>query len=255
VGKRMNIKESILKEEEEFPKLFSAYKITDFGIMFFMENNKDLHDGNHAIIYPDKIFDLGNVLDEITEFYLNKKIVPAIFHPFKEKYFEDNRAIFESHGYRLNIFDDFRFMILNEKNNLNTPRRLKIKRIIDWDERIANDIIIPCNEIWEIEPTQIALKNKDNYLFVGYLNDTAIVYTTLHKSVYGCTRFDYILTSINYRKNGYARELLNYVVEFCKINHLANCFQWAGPSEKITYEAGFREIFRVPSGYATYDRK
>lgn len=251
----MNYKECILKEEAEFPKIFSSFVEKEFGIMFYMENNKELHDGNHAILNTEKITNLKSILNEITDFYLSKGIIPAIYHPFKENYFKDNSDIFKKCGYIVNILNDYRFMILTEKNNIKTENRLEIKRLTKWDERITNDIIIPCGEPWEIEPTKIALQNKDNYLFVGFLNDKAVVYTTFHKSKYDSTRFDYILTSKSYRKNGYASELLSYVVEFCKDNNLKNCFQWAGPSEKITYEAGFRENFTAPSGYAIYTIK
>lgn len=49
----MNYKECILKEEAEFPKLYASYVEKEFGIMFYMDNNKNLHDGNHAILYPE----------------------------------------------------------------------------------------------------------------------------------------------------------------------------------------------------------
>ena len=143
-------------------------------------------------------------------------------------------------------------MILCQHNTIKMTKRLEIKRILSWDERISTDIIIPCGETWEIEGTKRSLRNIDNYMFVGYLKEEAITYTTLHKSKYSCSRFDYILTAKKHRGNGYARELLSYVVDFCRENKLPTCFQWAGPSEKITYEAGFRVSFEAESGLAKY---
>jgi GNAT superfamily N-acetyltransferase len=248
----MDIRECILKEELEYPKLFSSYLEEDFGIIFYFEDDKELHDGNHAVLYPEKIVDLGNVLDKITKFYLEKEIAPAIYHPFVPGYFEKNKEIFESHGYKITINDNYRFMILVEENTIKIPKRLEIKRMVSWDERISNDIIIPCGEEWEIEATKISLRNNDNYMFVGYLNNIAVTYTTFHKSINGCTRFDYILTAKNHRGKGYARELLSYVVDFCRYNKFLLCFQWAGPSEKITYDAGFRVSFEAESGRANY---
>ena len=48
---------SIKQEEIEFPKRFASYMEKDYGILFYMENNKDSYDGNHACIYPHKITD------------------------------------------------------------------------------------------------------------------------------------------------------------------------------------------------------
>ena len=258
VGVEMDIKESILTEEAEYPKNFASYKKFEFGIAFYFEKSKELHEGNHAILFPEKIKNLESALNEITKFYINKDIEPAIFHPFTPCYFEKNREVIERCGYSLTIYENYRFMILSEKNTISTPRRMEIKRVTDWDERISNDIIIPCGEVWEIESTKANLSNPDNFLFVGYLDGQAVTYTTFHRSVKNnCTRFDYILTAKKYRGHGYARELLDFVVNFCNKNQFQNCFQWAGipTSERITYEAGFRVAFEAESGHANYIRK
>ena len=53
--------ESIKQEEIDFPKRFSSYVEKEYGILFYMEDNKDSYDGNHACIYPQRITDLGAV--------------------------------------------------------------------------------------------------------------------------------------------------------------------------------------------------
>lgn len=55
-------KQNIIREEDEFPKLFADYVETDYGILFFNEANKDSYDSNHAVIYPERITDLAGVL-------------------------------------------------------------------------------------------------------------------------------------------------------------------------------------------------
>lgn len=195
----MDARECILKEEAEYPKLFSLYSEEEFGIMFYCEKNKELHESNHAILYPERINDLGRTLDIITKFYMNKNIKPTIFHPFIPNYFEDNKSIFKKNGYDVTINENYRFMILSEQNTIQLKNSLEIKRISEWDDRIANDIIIPCGEIWEIESTKVLIKNKNAYLFVGYVDDIAVTYTILHTSNNDCTRFDYILTSKHHR--------------------------------------------------------
>ena len=51
----------IKQEENEFPKRFASYEEKEYGILFYMADNKDSYDGNHACIYPEKIKDLGAV--------------------------------------------------------------------------------------------------------------------------------------------------------------------------------------------------
>ena len=82
----MNIKEIIAKEEQEFPRLFAFSEERPYGTLFFNQNIKNHHDSNHAIICPDKITDLGGVLDDIREFYQDKEIIPALYHPTVEDY-------------------------------------------------------------------------------------------------------------------------------------------------------------------------
>ena len=69
------MEKGIRQEEIDFPKRFASYVEKDYGILFYMPDNKDSYDGNHACIYPDKIIDLGNVLDDFAGFYraLGKK--------------------------------------------------------------------------------------------------------------------------------------------------------------------------------------
>ena len=72
------LRSNILKEECEFPKWFSSYEEKIYGILFFNEKDKDSHDSNHAILYPEKIEGINGVLSEIKNFYLEKGIIPRI---------------------------------------------------------------------------------------------------------------------------------------------------------------------------------
>lgn len=244
------IKESIKQEEIDFPKRFASFVEKDYGILYYMEDNKDSYDGNHACIYPEKITDLGVVLDDIIEFYSKLGINASIYHPYVKNYFSDNESILQSHGYEYVSQPDHRVMLLTEENTILHNGVLEISVSNKWDERVATDILIPSGEPWEIEVTKKRLEKEGTFLFVGSINDKAVVYTDIHVSDNGNTRFDYIVTLKSHRGKGYASELLSYVVEYCKTNGLPNCWQWAGPSENICYKAGFRECFTMEAGYA-----
>lgn len=244
-------KKGIEQEENEFPKRFASFTEKDYGILFFMEDNKDSYDGNHACIYPEKITDLGAVLDDIAAFYKELGIRASIYHPFAKDYFKKNEQILNAHGYTYTPEEAHRVMILTDDNRIEKTGELDIKVLHEWDERVATDILIPSGEPWEVEVTRKRIAQDGAYLFVGYLGDKAVVYTDIHKSEYDNTRFDYIVTAKGHRGKGYAGELLHFVVEYCKEHHFPYCWQWAGPSERICYRAGFREDFTMEAGFAT----
>ena len=243
--------QAIKQEEIDFPKRFASYLEKEYGILFYMADNKDSYDGNHACIYPEKITNLGAVLDDITAFYRGLGCRASIYHPFEKDYFQENEVMLHTHGYTYTPEEDHRVMLLTEENQINAPKWLDIRVLNRWDERVATDILIPSGEPWEVDVTKKRAEQDGAYLFVGYLGKEAVVYTDIHKSVYGNTRFDYIVTAKNHRGKGYASELLSFVVEYCNEHDFPICWQWAGPSEHICYQAGFREAFTMEAGFAT----
>lgn len=242
---------SIKQEEIDFPKRFASYEEKEYGILFYMENNKDSYDGNHACIYPEKIVDLGAVLDDITAFYKRLGIRASIYHPFEKNYFQDNIEILKAHGYCYTAEEDHRVMLLTAENQIDAQGRLTIQVADGWDERVATDILLPGGEPWEVEVTRKRAGQEGAFLFIGFLDGKAVVYTDIHQSEHGNTRFDYIVTAKEERGKGYASELLSFVVEYCKEHKLPVCWQWAGPSEHICYKAGFREVFTMEAGFVT----
>ena len=189
------MEKGIRQEEIEFPKRFASYEEKDYGILFYMSDNKDSYDGNHACIYPERIKDLGKVLDDITDFYGKLGIRASIYHPYVKDYFKDNEAVLNAHGYTYTPEEDHRVMLLTADNQIKESGRLEIKVLNTWDERVATDILVPGGEPWEVDVTRKRIEQDGAYLFVGYLEGKAVVYTDIHKSDYDNTRFDYIVTA------------------------------------------------------------
>lgn len=248
-----NAREIILREENEFPKLFTSFAERDYGILYYNTDEKDSYDSNHSIILPNKITDLGAVLEDIKHFYaeLGYKET-SIYHPFVPKYFTNNLFIFEKHGFSVHIEESRRMMILIEENMLARYNRLRIERLSEWDERILTDILAPDGKNYEQSVLKNSLRHPNFYLFVGYISDKAVVEVNFHVSQHGCTRFDHIVTAPDERGKGYAREIMCYVSNFCRENRFPLCYQWPdnGTSERITTQAGFRYMFDIESGYA-----
>ena len=74
----MNLRDGYI-EEDLFPRLFTKYEERSYGILFYNEENRDSYDSNHAVIYKDKIDDLGNTLADIIDFYRSKNLRPIIY--------------------------------------------------------------------------------------------------------------------------------------------------------------------------------
>jgi len=251
----MNNIKAIMLEEDMFPKAFTNFSEKDFGVLFYNEQNKNSYDSNHALINKNKITDLGSVLDFITEFYTKMNINPNVYQAVEDEgYFKENEVVLKKHGYSIRIEGPNNIMILTGENNIKSNSQLDIKLITEWDERIATDICIPSDESHEIEVIKNSIKCINHRVFVGYAEGKAVAIVYFHISEYDCCRFDYIIISKDYRKKGYAREILSYATDFCRENNLKNCFQWPAheTSERICYEAGFRHLFSAEAGRASY---
>jgi GNAT superfamily N-acetyltransferase len=253
--RKMDIKTSILREEAEFPKLFTNFEEREYGILFHNTDAPTSQDSNHAILYPDNITDFRKVLLDIKDFYQSKRLTPRIYQPFVTGYFADRKDILDACGYTFEIFGINKIMLLSGENTIDkNKRRLDIRRITEWNERLAADVYIPSEEEYAIQPTKNSLKYDHNYFFAGWLGDEIAAVVNFCRSEYNCTRFEYILTAEKHRGNGYAREILSHAVEFCKQHGFPNCYQWPAheTSERLCYDAGFRTLFEFEGASAEY---
>ena len=248
----MFMQENILREEMEFPKLFASWEEKEYGILFYDMEDDESHDSNHAVLYPEKIIDFSKTVLEIKAFYLEKGLVPRIYQPFEEGYFANRKDILNQCGYGVQIYGKNKFMVLTGENTIAVPRRMNIRRITTWDQRIARDIFLPAEEGYAIAVEQKAIQKDNYYLFAGMLGDEVAAIVSFHTSKFDCTRFDTIETALKHRGHGYAREMLRFAVEYCREREIRNCFQWPmhGTSERMCYEAGFRVAFEVEAGVA-----
>lgn len=251
----MNRVEMIKREEDLFPKNFTDYEERPYGILFYNIENKTSYDSNHALIYKENVDDLGKVLKDITLFYNEKDIHPCLYQSLEDEgYFKENEEIFNEYNYNVWTEEPANIMILSEKSILEKSKKLDIKILTEWDERIATDVCIPSDEIHEIEVFRNSILNLASKVFVGYYNGEAAAICHIHVSENGCCRYDYILVSINQRKQGFGREMLSYITEYCREHQIENCFQWPAhkTSERMCYDAGFRSLFSAEVGRASY---
>lgn len=90
--------DSVRREEIAYPKLFASYAEREYGILYYMEDNRDSYEGNHGCLYPEKIQDLGTVLEDITAFYRALGRRALLYHPFEKDYFRRHEGVLQAHG-------------------------------------------------------------------------------------------------------------------------------------------------------------
>lgn len=249
----MNIRDSIAKAEQEFPRLFASVEERPYGALFHNVNIKDHHDSNHAILYPSKIDDLDAVLFEIRDFYQSKGITPIIYHPSVENYFIDKCQTLKANGYEFMTSLDSRIMVLKSTEIKPLPGRLDIRRITEPRMIEDGSYFVEEDEYLQ-ELYRNCLRKENHYLFVGYYEDKPVTLLSFHISDYSCTRFDEMKTANAYKGMGFAREMNQFAANYCIRNNFPLAYQWPahGTSERITSEAGFAVSFSLPFGYATY---
>jgi len=251
----MTQKEMILTAEAEYPADIYADCVRGKGYAaLYFDESKDLWDGNHAVLYPAEIDDLEKTLLEIKAFYHGRQQEAAVFHPLADEYyhyFEENRGVIERCGYEITLNEDYRFMTLTGENTIKRRGNVEIRLLDGWDDRLATDIILPSGEPWELASTKkFAQGSKEhNFLFAGFVGEKAVVYSHIYKSKrFDCVHFCYILCAKDERGKGYGSEMISHIADFCREKGFNNCYQWAGPSEKIVRRAGFCDVFTARSG-------
>lgn len=156
-------------------------------------------------------------------------------------------------GFKITKEESHRVLLLFEESQIVSNGTIEIRRLTEWDKRIAEDILIPNNQQYEAPVCKESMKHENNHVFVGYKNEKAVVYVIFHESPLGCTRFDFIVTAKNERGKGYARQIMHEVVTFCRKENLPLPATWFAnsTSERLNFEAGFRPTdLWLESGYA-----
>lgn len=251
-----DLKERILKTELDFPKYISNSQATPYGMLYWDEADKENHNLNHAIIYPNLIKDLKPVLEEIAQFYLARGIQPRIHQPYTTGYFLEHANDFRISGYDVKIYPPTQFMLLSEENRIHSGAKLSIRELTEWDPRIAADILIPDGNEKELEQIKRNIYTNRYRVLVGYLEDQAVSLATIFYGDYGIARLDSAETAEELRGRGYASELVSAIVEMHRRESSMPLYLWPQnvTAGKIFHQAGFRLLFQEERATALYHR-
>ena len=174
---KQEIARLIMNTQYNYPKSYADFLNTEYGILYFNENNPFSNDSNHAVITisGDKS-DYGKIVENIKEFYMSKKIPPCIYSNYIPGQLDEIKDSLIKCSFTFYVFNNS-YLIHTGECKISIPCSLTIRRIE------KNDDFSFIHKIWGASENKssganrvynIAINRKDwtNYnLFVGYLDD------------------------------------------------------------------------------------
>ncbi len=241
----MNIKELILLSDLYAPKAYADFKETEWGIMFYDESNKTMHDVNHACILKNEYFEFA--LSEITDFYTEKGIIPRIYlvgaqhRDYKERMFTSDFNVYR--------FGDFQHFLLSEKCLITPSDHLSIRELKsknDITEKLLDNIYSvylsedPDTVNRSRQLLKRVVKSEKCRLFCGFYNNEPACIAMLVKTPFGMYCLDLVETAEKFRGRGFAKDLIAYLVNLC--DRPTFLFSENPAAIHIYEKAGFRRI-------------
>jgi GNAT superfamily N-acetyltransferase len=200
----------IVYVEHNFPKLFSNYEDTDFGIVFYNENINVSHDSNHAIIYNSSIYDIDEIVKNITVFYEAKNIVPRIYTSLFSGQLNQIYDTLIKNNYHVEQYNNI-WLIHDLKHIKNEPYTINIKRINSENQALAMDNFF--DNDWGYNLLKRQIKNRDFHLLIGFENNIPVSKCTI-QCIDNIGRVDDVETKTEYRGKGYSRQMIRYLIEY-----------------------------------------
>jgi len=246
-------REKMYAEEDLFPREITSWEERDYGILFYNVENKDSFDSNHAVLFQERVHDAESVLKDIVAFYRAKGIRPTIYQSIREEgYFEEIGRELTACGFEY-WTEPQRYMVLSGSSMVVPAPGIAVEKISEWKDEFRTGIFERAGEPWETDVAKRALMNSNTLFFVACVQGQPVGMTHCHVTD-GICRVDYLLVSKMHRNMGVGRALISSFVEYCRRNHIENCYLWPDgeTAEKIYSEAGFRYVETKYAGRATY---
>lgn len=250
------LRENIIKTERDYPSEFSKRVRKSYGELCYNDEQKGFNLANRGILYPEKITDLRLTLENVRQFYLNKGIAPRLFQSFSDGFMMENSLIFRSSGFDILTRGTIKVMLLTEKSVIEMKEDLDIREVDEWDERLAFDIFIPNNNFQSLTEIKRNVENPKCRVFVAYKDDRAVSAASLYMGDHGVATINFLETAEEIRGRGYARELVSEMIKPYRNSTVPlYLMPYNSTSEKLAFDAGFREVFRTELSQAVYTIK
>ncbi|UCD08904.1 MAG: GNAT family N-acetyltransferase [Dehalococcoidales bacterium] len=197
--------------ETTFYEAFTNKISTDFGYIFYNPDNPRSHDSNHAqILKIDE--NPGQVVREIKRFYVNKALVPRVYHSFVDNELEILKPYLEEEGFRIEIFHSTFFYYPAEI--IPSPEeQTDIRRISSISEDIIDLIHTEDAGDWTINVLKYHVRRENFHLLCLYQAGKCIAIASVNV-MEGYSRVDDVLTHKKYRGYHTGTKLIKYLVNY-----------------------------------------
>lgn len=250
---KKKLKERLIKAEIDYPGLFSTRFEKPWGMIFMNPDNPTSHDSNHAVITHGRAY--KKILKEITTYFESHKVTPRIYGAYREKQLKVLEPLLTERGFAIEKSADH-LMFHQTGRNRRYPSRLVFKRQQSYDEALFKQLYEPDEWAYSLPVQKVSVTNAHFHIFVGYLEGVPVVTSTLSDFSNGLYRLDDVVTVPAYRKHGFAREMLSFLVDYFEENIQGFLYLWViDPSaQKIYEEVGFTESSLLKGRWSAYKK-
>ena len=242
------IAQRIINTEIILAKSISKVQETEYGILFYNEDNPNSYDANHAVITRyNKYTDFDKIIKKIKEFYLSKNLSPRIYSSLILGQLEQIQDKLISNGFEVEHNNDF-YLIHSKECKINEPYTLNIKQISQDDDLSLILNLIErrpdsANRVYKIIKDKIKLPFY--HMFVGYVENGSPATIMTLEYYNGIAVVSKVKTTDEQRGNGYARQLTRFCVNWHYENYKDYLLYltYNNPTAgKIYREAGFVDV-------------
>jgi GNAT superfamily N-acetyltransferase len=216
---------------------------TDFGLMFFNEWDPDSYDSNHALILNFR-YDTRKAVDEIIEFYREKNLVPRIYSAFLPE--DEKKRLLPVLEKKCFVIEEnsSRLYLQTGRPDLSADYRLQMKKTRRLKPKARAVIFREDNGDWNVKKLERHLKDPAFHFFEGWIPGKKLACMVSLNVRDDIARIDDVLTASEFRHQGYASELINYIVHYFRNSSKAPLYLFAyNPiTEKVYRKAGFKPM-------------
>jgi GNAT superfamily N-acetyltransferase len=184
---------------------------TEYGVLFYNEENPQSHDSNHAVILRENR-PLEWIIDQIERFYRQRKLTPRLYSLFRSAERERLTPALRARGWQF-LDESYCLYVWQRPSHIAAKAPLEIRRARTLEPGIIEVFNSEGGEPWTIGVLQRHLPQESFHLLVGCVDGQPV--TTASLAVMdGLTAVGDVMTHRQHRGRGYARALLHYLVQY-----------------------------------------
>lgn len=244
---RQETAKKIMEFENNWFKHFADFINTDYGILYYNNDDPTTTDYNHAYISKyNEISNFDIILQNIKDFYTDKNLTPIVYSNFIHGQLEKMKDSLIKNGFTIEEnYGGQTYMIHTSECKINVPYTLNFKCITNGEDLSCIYEILNEEDRDDADDiAEIKIKLPEFNLFVGYLDDNTPVTMANVEYFNGVGLADNVETAEKHRGKGYARQMIRFLIEYHYKNYKDNLLYlyYDNPvAGRIYKEGGFKE--------------